>query len=257
MKKSLQILLVLSLILNLSIVYVGYKALEYREHINEFLEKYTYVIDEFSGWNDYHEANKQYIADSTVNGRVVFIGTQLTYNWDLASSFPGYEALNRGIVGQRYSGYLLRFRSDVIELAPEAVVIEFSSYNFRPESKIEEFIEYTESLAELALANNITPILTTVLPVGADFDVEMEIEYAVNDSVMVYNQWLREYCSDNKIQYIDFHRLMADDHGEFNPDYLFNQIQPNNNGYKILTDNTLQVFNKLVIQPRDISQDTL
>ncbi len=247
MKKSWKIILVVSLILNLLIVYVGYKALEYRGHINEFLNKYTYVVDEFSGRNHYLKENRYYHSDTTVSRRVVFIGTQLTANWELSKSFPQIEALNRGIIGQRYSGYLLRFRSDVIALAPQAVVIEFSSYNFRPESQIEEFMEYTQSLAELARVNNIRPILTTVLPVGSDFDVEMKIPYAIADSIKVYNNWLRRYCEEKNIVYVDYYKLMADSLGNFDNRYLANQIQPNQVGYNLLSRIVLETFESIGI----------
>ena len=242
MKKSIRYILYASLILNIAIIYVGFKALEYRNHINEFLEKYTYVIDEFSGRNSYLLENRNLNADSTVSGRVIFIGTQLTYNWELSKYFPQTEAINRGISGQRFSGYLLRFQSDVINLAPQAVVIEFSSYNFRPESHIEEFMEYTKSLTELAKINNIVPILTTVLPVGSDFDVEFETQYEVADSIKVFNTWLRNYCENNKISYVDYYSLMADESGHFDKRYLGNQIQPNQEGYFILSQKVHKTF---------------
>ena len=238
---------IISLVLNLSILYVGFKAIEYRSHINEFLEKYTYVIDEFSGRNSYLLENQKFKADSTVPGRVVFMGTQLTCDWDVKKYLTPVEPINRGIVGQRYSGYLLRFRSDVINLHPQAVLIEFSSYNFRPESQIAEFIEYTQNLSELAIYNDIIPILTTVLPVGKDIDIKLEVPYDINDSITVYNDWLRNYCTKKNITYIDFCSLLSDTSGFFDSNYRINQIQPNEQGYSILSRNVSDILQKVGI----------
>ncbi len=60
MSRTLKVIFILSLVANLGIVYVAYKALEYRAHINYFLDKYTHVVDEFSGRKIYEEDNKTY-----------------------------------------------------------------------------------------------------------------------------------------------------------------------------------------------------
>ena len=57
MTRKWRFVLLVSLIGNLTIVYVGYKAYEFRSHINEWLVKYLYVVDEFSCREHYEAAN--------------------------------------------------------------------------------------------------------------------------------------------------------------------------------------------------------
>ncbi|RYD37800.1 MAG: hypothetical protein EOP87_02825 [Verrucomicrobiaceae bacterium] len=61
-------------------------------------------------------------------GAVVFVGDSLTGNWkSLAASFPGLKVANRGIGGDVSRGVLFRFKEDVLDLKPEAIVINIGS----------------------------------------------------------------------------------------------------------------------------------
>jgi len=215
MDKKIKVILIISLIGNLFIIYVGYKALGYRAHINYFLDKYTNVVSEFSGRHVYSKDNKRLSANQLVDNRIVFFGSQITYGWDLNKYFPGFETINRGISGQRISGFLLRFKSDVVDLKPRAVIIEFSSYNFRPESTVKEIEDYISSMADIARMHRIEPILTSVIPVGRDFNAELETPYSVLDSLGEFNRWLQGYCRGNNLKFVDFYTTVADSRGYF------------------------------------------
>jgi len=244
MNKKWKIILILSLIGNLFIVYVAIKALEYRAHINEFLDKYTYVVNEFSRRDRYTNDNKALISDTLVPGRVVFLGTQVTERWNLKKYFPDFETINRGIFGQRVSGFLLRFRPDVIDLYPRAVVIEVSSYNFRPESSVREIEEYTASMIDLARANGITPIPTTVIPPVKDSSVWGN--YYLVDSLGIYNRWLKDYCAGKDIDCADFNSALSDSGGYLPDGLAAGAIDLNEEGYKIISDVAAPVIEKYI-----------
>ncbi len=235
MKIKWKIILTVSLLGNLGVLYVGWKGLEYRAHINEFLEKYTYVVEEFSGRSRYRDANRELPADDSEGGRIVFIGSQITANWDLGRYFAGYQTVNRGISGQRVAGYLLRIAPDVVKLKPKAVVVEFSSYNFRPENSVEEIRDYMATFGDIAGANGIQPIFTTVVPVRSDFYVDEIGDYSVPDSLEVYNDWLRAYCLEREYPLVDFHSLLADSDGNLLEDVSAGQILLNDRGYEIIS----------------------
>jgi len=237
-----RVILIVSLLANLAIFYVGYKALEYRGHINHFLEKYTEVVDEFSQRTVYDSANASLRSDTIVPNRVVFIGTQVTEHWRLAEAFSTYEAINRGVSGQRVAGLLLRFRPDVVELKPEAVVIEVSSYNFRPNASVEEIGEYVASMAELARANGIKPILTTVIPPTADFDVLEHPEYKVKDSVAVHNRWLTEYAASGGFDLADLAATVSDAEGFLGPRFASSRVDLNEAGYANVSEVVLRLL---------------
>ena len=247
--KTLKRILTISLIGNLCVVYVALKALEYRRHINEFLEKYTYVVQEFSGRNDFEDANRKLSREINAGKRVVFIGTQVTAGWNLPQFFPDMEAVNRGISGQRMAGFLLRFRPDVVELAPKAVVIEFSSYSFRPENIVKELEDYIATMADIARFHNIEPLLSTVIPVGRDFEIEENGDYEILDSISMFNSWLREYVDQNKIKMADFAGAVADSNGLFDPQYSAGQIILNDAGYERISSLIAPILMEILNRP--------
>jgi len=243
MKKGWKIFLIISLLGNLTILYVGMKALEYRAHINEFLDKYTYVVNEFSRRDRYAGENKSLISDELVENRVVFLGSQVTENWNLTENFPEYETVNRGVSYQRVSGFLLRFRPDVIELHPGAVLIEISSYNFRPESSVKEIEDYAACMADLAKANGIEPYLTTIIPPCQD-SADLG-EYSIMDSLAAFNSWVKEYCGRNNLEFVDFNRAVAGSAGFLSPQFTSGAIDLNREGYRVISLAAREILGKI------------
>ncbi|SYZ73053.1 putative GDSL-like Lipase/Acylhydrolase family protein [Candidatus Zixiibacteriota bacterium] len=244
MEKKWRNILIFSLIGNLFIIYVAYKALDYRRHVNYFLDKYTNVVDDFSSRRTFEAENRKVEGQPASPNRVVFIGSQITHGWELEKYFPEYETINRGIVGQRLAGFVLRFQSDVVDLKPAAVVVEFSSYNFRPENSQAELRDYIKSLADMAKANGIIPILTSVVPVGPDFASEIEVPYIVQDSLNLFNRWLSSYCTEKNIPLADFAGAVSDSSGYLAKEYSAGQILLNPAGYDRISRATREVLNR-------------
>jgi len=234
MNKKWKVILIISILGNLAMFYVAVKALEYRAHINEYLDKYTYIVQEFSQRDKFAEANKGLMSDVQINNRIVFIGTQISESWDVQKYFPKYEAINRGILGQRLSGFLLRFRPDVIELKPEAVVIEFSSFDFRHQNSVKEFKDYIACMAELSVAHGIKPMPTTVIP-PCEGVIDLG-DYCILDSLAVFNNWLRQYCRENSFDFVDFNRIVAGENGYMNPELSTGVIGLNEEGYRRISE---------------------
>ena len=240
MNKTVKILLIASLVGNCAIFYVANKALEYRRHINHFLYKYRNVSEEFSGRNIFQDENQPFISDTTVNNRIIFFGTQVTAKYDVKKYYPEYDALNRGIEGQKVAGFLLRFKPDVLDLAPKAVILEISSYNLRAETSIKEIEDYTILLTQLSRYNNIRPILTTIIKPRHEFEDVVEIkeldDYNVFDSVDTYNNWLRNYAQNEKIALVDFAKILGDSEQFLRVDCSDNLVEPNEIGYSLITE---------------------
>ena len=239
MNKTVKILLITSLIGNCAIFYVAYKALEYRNHINHFLYKYRNVSEEFAERKVYQTENIPFISDTTVENRIVFFGTQVTAKYNVKKYFPEYHALNRGIEGQKVAGYLLRFKLDVVDLAPKAVILEISSYNLREETSIHEIEDYTTLLTQISRYNNIRPILTTIIKPRHEFSEVVEVkelgEYNVFDSVDTYNEWLREYAQKEQIDLVDYAKILGDSEQFLRDDCSNNLVEPNESGYSLIT----------------------
>lgn len=232
-------------VLGLALGWTIYMALDYRAHVNVFLEKYTRVVEEFSERKYFAEANQGLRSDTTIPNRVVFFGTQVVNRWPLESSFPNYEVIDRGVPGQRLSGMLLRFRPDVIELGSEVVLIEISSYNFREESSIAELFDYAQSMAELARCHGIKPIMTTLIPHVEGYEV-YESDYDVIDSIEVYAEWMRLWCAEEGIALVDFNGLMANEQGFLREELASNAVEPNAEGYALLSEAVTRTLDSLV-----------
>lgn len=236
MTRKWRLILLVSLIGNLTVVYVGFKAWEYRANINYWLNKYLYVVDEFSGAETYRAANTEFQSDTIVPGRIVFFGTQVTDDWPQEQFFSNYQTIDRGVTGQWVAGFLLRFRPDVIELRPEYVVIEVSSYNFRPNTRMEEIYGYVVSMAELAQAHNIKPILTTAFPPRSTFEVEEHPNYNVADTVAAYNQRLTSYAGDHNVPLADWYTAVVDGSGNLRADLSVTEVDLNHDGYEAISN---------------------
>ena len=82
--------------------------------------------------------------------------------------FPGKSYINRGISGQTTPQMLVRFRPDVIALDPKVVVILAGTNDLAGNtgpSTLEMIEDNLASMAELARANGIKVVMSSVLPV--------------------------------------------------------------------------------------------
>jgi len=115
----------------------------------------------------YREANKTLSPPSNSEARVVFMGDSITDGWQqprYGGFFPGKPYVDRGISGQTTPQMLLRFRRDVIDLRPKAVVILAGTNdiagNTGPMTN-EEIQGNLATMSELAHAHNIKVVLSS------------------------------------------------------------------------------------------------
>ena len=169
--------------------------------------------------------------------RVVFIGNSITEFWnDLRPDFfieNGY--INRGVQGNTTAQMLLRFRRDVIDLQPYIVVIN-GGVNDIGESIGKYYPEFTfnniKSMTELARANGIEVILSSVLPSDKIFYNEFVSD--ISGKVDSLNMMIKLYAYTNDITYIDYNPHMRNENGGLRYEYSEDRLHPNSEGYKIM-----------------------
>lgn len=249
-----RMVLLISLFGNLTIVYVGYKAWEYRSHINYWLDKYLYVVDEFSGRGTFEAADTALKSDTIVPGRAVFLGSQVMADWPLADYFPGYQTINRGVTGQRVAGFLLRFHPDVAELSPQYVVVEVSSYNFRPNTRAQEVFDYVVTLAEMARCRGIEPILTTCIPPRDDYEVYEHEDYKVRDTAAMYSAWLVAFAQKHAYLIADWRSAVADPNGFLRHDLSRTKVDLNTDGYRAIAATVLEAMKSPGLRTADTAR---
>lgn len=181
--------------------------------------------------------------------RVVFMGNSITEGWSNFDKdfFINNTFVNRGISGQTTPQMLIRFRPDVVNLNPKAVVILAGindiAGNTGPIS-LENTAENIISMAEIAKANNIKVYICSTLP-AIDFPWSPGIE--PGPKVIKLNSILKNYCDQNNITYVDYFTSVADDKGGLKvPEYTTadDLVHPNLAGYKVMEKIILSALEK-------------
>ena len=177
----------------------------------------------------YRSANAQLAAPLDA-GRIVFMGDSITEFW--TPSFWSKSVLNRGISGQTTPQMLLRFRADVIDLQPAAVVILAGTNdvagNTGPASE-DMIAGNIASMVELAQVHGIKVVLCAVLPANR-FYWNPQIKPA--DTIVALNERLRDYARRQRLVYVDYYTPMVDENKGLRRAYSEDGVHPNEAGYK-------------------------
>jgi lysophospholipase L1-like esterase len=170
--------------------------------------------------------------------RVVFYGDSITDGWgrrpNTGEFFPGKPYVNRGISGQTTPQMVVRFRQDVINLHPAAVVILAGTNDVAgnsgpttPEMTEDNF----RSMIDLAKANGIRVILASITP-AADYPWRPGLAPAAK--IKALNDWLKGYCVTRSVTYLDYYSALAGEDGGMKPGTSFDGVHPNAAGYAIM-----------------------
>ena len=164
--------------------------------------------------------------------------------------FLGKPYINRGISGELTSEILCRFRPDVIAIRPRVVVIlagtndiKFANVNdvagiTRP-TTFQAITANFVSMAELARANDILVVLSSLLPVS-DYERDKDGKQIIRtahrppDQIKTLNKWIKEYAARNGHTYLDYHSAMIDEKGFLRDELSDNGLHPNDNGYGVM-----------------------
>jgi lysophospholipase L1-like esterase len=190
-------------------------------------------------WPDlekYREANAKLTPPLKTENRVVFFGNSITEGWAryFPTMFPGKPYIGRGISGQTTPQMLVRFRQDVVDLKPKVVVILAGTNDIAGNtgpSTIEMIEDNLASMAEVAKANGIRAVLSSVLPVY-DYPWKPGLEPA--PKIIALNQWMKNYAREHGAVYLDYHSAMADARGGMRSELSSDGVHPNEAGYRIM-----------------------
>ncbi len=167
--------------------------------------------------------------------RVVFMGDSITENWGMGDpELFEHGVLNRGISGQTTPQMLMRFQGDVIALKPRTVHILAGTNDVAGNTgpnRPQDFKDNIMSMAELARAHGIHVILGSIPP-AASFNWRPQLKPVPR--IRELNQWLREYASQNRFDYVDYYSVLAGPSGEFKPELSNDGVHPNRTGYRLM-----------------------
>ena len=192
----------------------------------------------------YRDQNRTLGQPAAGEPRVVFMGDSITDAWpqerfgDFFTKNKSY--VGRGISGQTTPQMLIRFRPDVIDLQPKAVVILAGTNdiagNTGPMSN-EDIQNNMMSMAELAKAHKIKVILSSILPTG-NYHVGPsgvpQTQTRPMDRIRAINDWMKKYAASEGHTYLDYFSAMLDQSGLLRTELSGDDLHPNAQGYAIM-----------------------
>ncbi len=232
-----KIVLILSIILNLVAIWGFFHYIRYGgSPLGEIKRMFTGAAKQKAPKLSYADENARLLEDSRKGEldslRVVFLGASITRRWNLEKYFPEIHPVNRSIGGQLVPDILLRFKRDVLDLKPRAVVIKFCSINIRPRLPLSVLKDGMAMMVQLSQANDIAPVVSTIIPAGKP---EAHIgDFSVTDTLAEFNSWIRGYTRENDIALIDYAAAIQDEHGFLPREYSVDPVHLNDKGYEII-----------------------
>ncbi|NJO00680.1 MAG: hypothetical protein HC880_02425 [Bacteroidia bacterium] len=142
---------------------------------------------------------------------------------------------------------LVRFREDVINLKPKAVVI-LAGTNDIAENTGSYDPDFTfgniTSMVKLAQANNIKVVLASVLPASA-FRWRTSVQDVPN-KIMQLNERLKNYAREQKLVYLDYHSALKNDQNGLSEDMAPDGVHPTPAAYKIMASLAQEALRKVL-----------
>lgn len=189
-------------------------------------------------WADYGRYEKANAA-LTKAPTVVFMGNSITQCWD--EMHPDYFKNNnfagRGISGQVTQQMMSRFRADVIDLDPRAVVILAGTNDVARNNgyiSLEHIAQNIESMIQLAKANRIKVILCSVLPVK-QYKWRKDLDN-VSWQIVELNKMLKKLARKYGCKWVDFYSPMVDSEGGLDGRYTKDGVHPTPAGYDLMEE---------------------
>lgn len=190
---------------------------------------------DFGNLAHYAAANAALTAPGSLR-RVVFMGDSITEAWALVDpeffKHPGF--INRGISGQTTPQMLLRFRQDVIALAPAVVHILAGTNDIAGNTGPMELAETEANIAsmiDLARAHGIRVVLASTLP-AADFS--WRPGQRPGPKIAALDAWLKRYAADQRITYVDYYSALTDGALGMRSEFARDGVHPTLQGYRVM-----------------------
>ncbi|MEP6919018.1 MAG: SGNH/GDSL hydrolase family protein [Acidobacteriota bacterium] len=193
------------------------------------------LLLDWSNLGRYRDQNAQLARPAAGEHRVVFMGDSITDGWGRTSPFfPGKPYVNRGISGQTTPQMVVRFRQDVVALAPAAVVILAGTNDIAgntgpstPEMIEDNFM----SMVDIARENNIAVVLASILP-ASDYPWKPGLD--PGPKIAALNKWMKAYAGKRHVVYLDYYSAMVNGTLGLNPELAGDGVHPTPAGYAIM-----------------------
>lgn len=208
-------------------------ALSPEEHTVRMKARQEQIANDWANLKRYRDAN----GAVTTPPQVVFMGDSITELWaqNTTAFFPGKPYLGRGIGGQTTPQMVLRFQQDVVDLKPRVVVINGGTNDIAGNtgpSTLNMIEENLKSMTEIAQANDIRVVLTSVTP-AFDYPWRKGLEPA--EKIVTLNAWIQDFCHSNGCIYADYFTPLSDAKHAMRDGMSVDGVHPTEAGYRVMS----------------------
>lgn len=191
----------------------------------------------------YHQKNEMLLNLPADPNRIVMFGDSITQDWNsLRPDFFGQHSLVcRGIGGQTTPQMLLRFRKDVVDLSPKKVIILAGTNDvagITGDADNQYIRDNIATMADIALANRIEPIICSVLPV---LDYPWKPNQHPVTRIPQLNELLEQICDSKNLLFVDYFSAFVDQAGGMKAHLTTDGVHVNVAGYEMM-ESILQRF---------------
>lgn len=196
--------------------------------------------DDWADLRHYTAKNAVLSVPARHDKRVIFLGSSIFERWTnlMPEFFENKNYINRGISGQISPQLLIRFRQDVIDLKPKAVIILAGSNDIAGSTghvTNETIMNNIKSMVELAKRNHIKAILCDYLPVF-DYPWRKGIEPA--SKIIALNKQIELYAKTKHLIVLDYFTPLVDEKNGQKAELTLDGVHPNAAGYHIMAEVT-------------------
>jgi len=205
--------------------------------------------DDWANISKYQKENELIGLPKKGEKRVVFLGSSIFEFWKQKDPeyFNSHAYVDRGISGQISPQLLVRFRQDVINLKPKAVIILAGSNDLagsKGHVNNETILNNVKSMAELARINHIKVILCKYLPVY-EYPWNKALKGAA-DQIISLNEAIVTYAKENNFIILDYFTPLADERKGQKAEFTTDGVHPNLAGYKVMEKVTDEAIKKAI-----------
>jgi len=185
----------------------------------------------------YRDANASLPPVAAGEKRIVFYGDSITDAWARKPEvfFPGKHYIGRGISGQTTPQMLVRFQQDIVRLKPTVVVILAGTNDIAGNtgpSTLQMIEDNFESMSEIAKANNIKLVISSILPAD-HYNWRPEVRPA--QQIREIDTRLKALCQREGLVYLDYYTSMANAGGGLDPELAKDGVHPTGKGYAMMS----------------------
>ena len=171
----------------------------------------------------------------------LFLGDSITDFYDLEKYFPDEPVVNSGYSGNQTTDILDDMQKRVYQYNPSKVFLLIGTNDLQMERSVDEIVDNIKKIIEGIRKNRPEAeiYIESIYPINntdADkIDHEM-VGRRNNEDIQEINQKLKDYCEENKLEYIDLYTLLVDDDGNLSENYTKDGLHMSEEGYEAITD---------------------